>query len=288
MLSYRHAFHAGNHADVLKHTVLLQLIKQLQGKDKPFWVVDTHAGAGLYALDEGYAKQLAEYREGIGRLWGRTDLPGPVAEYVAAVQEVNPDGRLKHYPGSPWLAYRNLREQDKLRLFELHSTDVRLLQQNFAGSGKQALIQHEDGLSGLKAFLPPPPRRGLVLIDPSYEDKRDYLTVYQTLRDSLERFPNGVYALWYPCLARSETRDLPEKIKRLKSPEGAKGWLHVELCVRAREADENGRIGMYGSGLVILNPPWKLYETLQEVMPWLRDQLAQGEGASFTLEYESD
>ena len=284
MLSYRHAFHAGNHADVLKHTVLLQLMKLLQAKDKPFWVVDTHAGAGLYALDEGYAKQLAEYREGIGRLWGRTDLPGALADYLAAVQEVNPDGRLKYYPGSPWIAYRNLREQDRLRLFELHTTDVRLLQQNFAGSGKQTLIQNEDGLAGLKAFLPPPPRRGLVLIDPSYEDKRDYQRVHQTLRDALERFASGVYALWYPCLQRSETRELPEKLKRLP----AKGWLHVELCVRGREPDENGHVGMYGSGLVILNPPWKLYETLQDIMPWLRDTLAQGAGAEFTLDYKSE
>lgn len=279
MLSYRHAFHAGNHADVLKHTVLLQLIKQLHSKDKAFWVIDTHAGAGLYALDEGYAKQLAEYRDGIGRLWGRTDLPPVVAEYLAAVQEVNPDGRLKHYPGSPWLAYRNLREQDRLRLFELHTTDVRLLQQNFSGAGKQVLVQHEDGLAGLKALLPPSSRRGLVLIDPSYEDKRDYQKVYQTLRDALERFATGVYALWYPCLARSETRDLPEKLKRLP----AKSWLHVELCVRGRDADPNGHVGMYGSGLVILNPPWKLYDILQEIMPWLRDTLAQGPGAGFTL-----
>lgn len=291
MLSYRHAFHAGNHADVLKHTVLLQLVKQMQGKDKAFWAVDTHAGAGLYALDQGYAKQLGEYRDGVGRLWGRTDLPPTLAEYLAAVQEVNPDGRLKHYPGSPWLVYRNLREQDRLRLFELHTTDVRLLQQNFAGAGKQVLIQHEDGLAGLKALLPPPPRRGLVLIDPSYEDKRDYQKVHQTLRDSLERFATGVYALWYPCLARSETRDLPEKLKRL-GKQSAKGWLHVELCVRGREADPNdkngGHVGMYGSGLVVLNPPWKLYETLQEIMPWLRDTLAQGPGAAFTLEQETE
>jgi 23S rRNA (adenine2030-N6)-methyltransferase len=199
------------------------------------------------------------------------------------VEAVNPDGRLRHYPGSPWLAYNALREDDKLRLFELHTTDVRLLQQNFANAGKQVLIQGDDGLAGLKAFLPPPPRRGLVLIDPSYEDKQDYVRVYQTLRDALERFATGVYALWYPCLARSETRDLPEKIKRLP----AKGWLHVQLCVRGREADDEGRVGMYGSGLVILNPPWKLYETLQEIMPWLCETLAQSEGASFVLEQET-
>ncbi|HTH94766.1 MAG TPA: 23S rRNA (adenine(2030)-N(6))-methyltransferase RlmJ [Rhodocyclaceae bacterium] len=288
MFSYRHAFHAGNHADVLKHIVLLQLIKQLQGKDKPFWAIDTHAGAGLYALDEGHAKQLAEYREGIAKFWGRTDLPPVVADYLAAVQEVNPDGKLTRYPGSPWLAYRHLREQDKLRLFELHTTDARLLDQNFSGAGKQVLIQQEDGLAGLKSLLPPPPRRGLVLIDPSYEDKRDYLVVYQTLRDALERFSTGVYALWYPCLARSETRDLPEKLKRLKNANGAKGWLHVELRVRDRVADESGRIGMYGSGLVVLNPPWKLFEILQEVMPFLTETLAQGEGAGFTLEQESE
>lgn len=280
MLSYRHAFHAGNHADVLKHTALLQILLQLKGKDKPFWVVDTHAGAGLYALDEGYAQQLGEYREGVGRLWGRTDLPPALADYVAAVEAVNPDGRLRHYPGSPWLTQQSLREDDRLRLFELHSTDSRLLQSNFAEAGKQVLIQQEDGLAGLKGLLPPPPRRGLVLIDPSYEDKRDYVRVHQTVRDGLARFATGIYAIWYPCLARSESRELPEKLKRLP----AKSWLQVELNVRSRsETDANGHTGMFGSGLVVLNPPWKLYDALSEVMPWLQAHLAQGE-ASYVLE----
>ena len=283
MLSYRHAFHAGNHADVLKHTVLLQLLKHLSAKDKPFWAIDTHAGAGLYALDEGYAKQLAEYRDGIARLWGRSDLPEPLAEYVAAVGAVNADGRLRHYPGSPWLLWKHLRDTDKLHLFELHSTDARLLQQNFADAGKQVQIRADDGLAGLKALLPPAPRRSLVLVDPSYEDKRDYVRVHQTLRDALERFATGVYAVWYPCLQRSETRDLPEKLKRLP----AKGWLQVELCVRGREPDENGHVGMYGSGLVILNPPWMLHDTLKEMLPWLRDELAQGEGSSFLVEQKA-
>lgn len=287
MLSYRHAFHAGNHADVLKHTVLLQLISRLASKDKPFWIIDTHAGAGLYALDEGYAKQLGEYRDGIGRLWGRTDLPPTVAEYVKAVEAVNADGRLLRYPGSPWLAAQAAREEDKLRLFELHTTDVRLLEQNFANAGKRVLIQHTDGLAGLKSLLPPPPRRALTLIDPSYEDKRDYQTVYQTLRDALERFATGVYMVWYPCLARSETRELPQKLKRLVN-QGAKGWLHVEINVRGREPEAGSdHVGMFGSGLVVLNPPWQLYESLQEAVPWLSAVLAQSENASYVLEQET-
>jgi 23S rRNA (adenine2030-N6)-methyltransferase len=174
MLSYRHAFHAGNHADVLKHFTLIEILRHLRQKAAPFWFVDTHAGAGLYALDSGYATQLAEYRGGIGRLWDRSDLPAAFDDYLAAVRELNPDGTLRAYPGSPWIARRNLREQDRLRLFELHPTDSQLLADNFRTLGareqRRSLVQAMDGFAGLKALLPPPPRRALVLIDPSYEE----------------------------------------------------------------------------------------------------------------------
>jgi len=161
MLSYRHAFHAGNHADVLKHFVLMQLIRYLGQKDKPFWVIDTHAGAGLYALDSGYATKLAEFETGIAKLWQRNDLPAPLAEYVELVRALEPnrDGALRAYPGSPWLALQTLREQDRLRLFELHSSDSRLLQVNFRDEGRRVIIQASDGFAGLKALLPPAPRR---------------------------------------------------------------------------------------------------------------------------------
>ncbi len=279
MLSYRHAFHAGNHADVLKHLVLVQLTRYLGQKDKPFWVIDTHAGAGAYALDSGYAVKLAEYKEGIGRLWGRNDLPAALAEYVDLVRRLNPDRRLQAYPGSPYFALWTMREQDRLRLFELHSKDARLLLGNFQDAGKQVIVESTDGFAGLKALLPPPSRRALVLIDPSYEDKQDYERVFHTLKESLARFPGGTYALWYPQLTRLDAHELPQRLKRL----AAKNWLHVALRVNEPAKDS---FGMHGSGMFILNPPWTLHATLAEVMPYLVQVLGLDAGAGFTLEQE--
>lgn len=282
MLSYRHAFHAGNHADVLKHFVLVELIRHLCQKETPFWVVDTHAGAGMYALDTGYATRLAEYADGIGRLWSRKDLPPSLAEYLKLVREFNPDGALKAYPGSPWIAQRLLRAQDRLRLFELHSSDSALLQDNFRALGPSAtrrtIISATDGYAGLKAVLPPLPRRGLVLIDPSYEDKSDYSAVVLALKDALTRFATGTYMLWYPQLSRLDNQRLPTILKTLP----AKNWLHVALSVSLPQEDG---LGMRGSGLFILNPPWTLHKTLQEVMPYLVKVLGRDSGAAFVLEH---
>jgi len=280
MLSYRHAFHAGNHADVLKHFIEMQLLDYLRQKDKPFWYLDTHAGAGCYALDSGYAAQNAEYESGIARLWQRDDLPAPLAEYVALVKRLNTAGQLQLYPGSPLIALELLREQDRMRLFELHPTDSEILQQNFAKHGAQVLTQNSDGFAALKALLPPPPRRALVLIDPPYEDKQDYQRVTAALNAGLKRFASGVYAVWYPQLQRVETRQLPEQLKRLP----AKSWLHVALAVRAPDADG---FGMHGSGMFILNPPWLLHAVLQEVMPYLVKVLGQNGEGHFTLEYSA-
>jgi 23S rRNA (adenine2030-N6)-methyltransferase len=279
MLSYRHAFHAGNHADVLKHLVLVQLINYLGQKDKPFWYIDTHAGAGCYALDSGYAAKLSEYKNGIGRLWARSDLPAPLAEYVALVRRINPDRQLRAYPGSPYFALWTMREQDRLRLFELHSRDARLLQENFHDAGKQVIIEPTDGFAGLKALLPPPPRRALVLIDPSYEDKQDYEQVFHSLKEALTRFPGGTYVLWYPQLTRLDAHELPQRLKKLP----AKSWLHVALRVNTPAKDG---FGMHGSGMFVLNPPWTLHATLQEVMPFLVEVLGLDAGAGFTLEQE--
>ncbi|GHU20238.1 ribosomal RNA large subunit methyltransferase J [Betaproteobacteria bacterium] len=280
MLSYRHAFHAGNHADVLKHLVLVQLIRYLGQKEKPFWVIDTHAGAGAYDLDAGYAKKLAEYEGGIGRLWERKDLPAPVADYVDLIRRLNPDGRLRKYPGSPLLAWWTLREQDRLRLFELHGSDVRLLRKNFQDAGKRVVVEGSDGFAGLRALLPPPPRRAVVLIDPPYEEKQDYERVIQTLKDALTRFPGGSYAVWYPQLTRLEARELPQRLKRLP----VNGWLHASL--RVREPASDG-FGMHGSGLVVLNPPWTLHDTLAGALPFLVETLREDAGAGFTLEQQA-
>lgn len=281
MFSYRHAFHAGNHADVLKHLVLMQLTRYLAQKDKPFWYLDTHAGAGAYALDAGYAQKLSEYREGIGRLWERKDLPAALADYVALVRRLNPGERLTAYPGSPYFALWTLRDDDRLRLFELHSKDSQLLQACFADAGKRVIVEASDGFAGLKALLPPPTRRAVTLIDPSYEDKGDYERVILALKDSLARFATGTYALWYPQLTRREAHELPQRLKRLP----AKSWLHVALRVREPAADG---FGMHGSGMFVINPPWTLHATLAEVMPYLTEVLAVDSGAGFTLEQSED
>jgi len=284
MLSYRHAFHAGNHADVLKHFIEMQLLRYLAQKDKPFWYIDTHAGAGCYALDSGYATQNAEYESGIARLWGRDDLPTALADYVALVRGINPDGqmpddKIKLYPGSPLVAMELLRAQDKMRLYELHPTDSAILQENFAGHGSQVLMQTADGFGALKALLPPPPRRALVLIDPPYEEKQDYQRVVSALREGLQRFANGIYAVWYPQLQRNDARQLPEQLKQLP----VKSWLNVALTVQGESEDG---FGMHGSGMFVLNPPWTLHGVLQEVMPYLVRHLGQDGQAGYTLEQQ--
>lgn len=282
MLSYRHAFHAGNHADVLKHALLVRLSRYLGQKDKPYWIIDTHAGAGLYALDTGYATRLAEYRDGIGRLWGRDDLPDVLADYVDLVRGCNPDATaapdtLRVYPGSPWLALQTLRPQDRLRLFELHPSDHALLQQHFARDGRRVAVAKSSGYDALKALLPPPPRRALVLIDPPYETRDDYTRVVAALNEGLARFPTGLYAVWHPLLARTETQRLPDALKRLP----IKNWLHVTLTVHAPRADG---FGMHGSGMFVINPPWTLRETLENVLPYLVRVLGQDAGAGYTLD----
>jgi len=278
MLSYRHAFHAGNHADVLKHFIEVQLLRYLAQKEKPFWFIDTHAGAGCYALDSSYATKNAEYESGISLLWDRDDLPSKLAEYVALVKRFNPDGQLKLYPGSPLVGKELMREQDRMRLFELHPTDSEILHENFAGQSKQVVIQTTDGFDALKALLPPPPRRALVLIDPPYEDKQDYQRVLAAMRDGLKRFANGIYAVWYPQLQRTESRHLPGQLMKLP----VKSWLNVSLSIHA--PGEEG-FGMFGSGMFIFNPPWLLHGILQEVMPYLVKVLGREGESSFMLEF---
>jgi 23S rRNA (adenine2030-N6)-methyltransferase len=291
MLSYRHAFHAGNHADVLKHFVTIQLLSYLNQKDAPYMVIDTHAGAGVYELDAAYAAKNAEYETGISRLWDRNDLPAPLAEYVNLVKSMNPSGKMRYYPGSPYCAEKIMREQDRLRLFELHPSDAKILHENFSKleahaaaqgqrpttRGKRVLIQKGDGFLWLKALLPPPSRRGLILIDPPYEDKNDYRKVKDTLEDALKRFATGTYAIWYPVLQRMESRQMPEKLKRLPG----NGWLNVTLSISTPSPDG---FGLHSSGMFVINPPWTLEPLLRDVMPYLVKALGRDAGAGFTLE----
>jgi 23S rRNA (adenine2030-N6)-methyltransferase len=276
MLSYRHGFHAGNHADVLKHLTLVQLIRLLTQKEKALWVVDTHAGAGAYALDSKFAAKQREFADGIGRLWNATGLPEPVADYVAQVRACNPDGRLRVYPGSPQIALSLLRPHDRLRLFELHSTEQKVLAAHFAGAGRRVTVTPGDGFAGVRAVLPPPSRRGLVLIDPSYETRDDYAKVVATVADGLQRFATGCFAVWYPQLQRREAQRLPETLTRMAGAD----WLHATLSVRAPQDDG---FGLHGSGMFVFNPPWKLDAGLKTVLPVLAHVLAQDDTAGWTL-----
>ena len=279
MLSYRHAFHAGNHADVLKHIVLIRIARYMAEKPAPFWIIDTHAGAGRYALESDHAQKLGEYRDGIARLWDQPALPEAAADYLELVRQLNPDGQLRHYPGSPWLARACLRSEDRLRLYEMHSTDSKFLLECFKGAGRQVGITVGDGFAGLKAVLPPPPRRGLVLIDPSYETREDYSNVTKGVQEGLKRFATGSFAVWYPMLAKPESRKLPERLKNV----GAKSWLNVTLEVKAPSRDG---FGMNGSGMFVINPPWTLEKTLRETLPRIVELLAQDSGARYVIESE--
>jgi 23S rRNA (adenine2030-N6)-methyltransferase len=276
MLAYRHAFHAGNHADVLKHTVLTLVLRYMNQKDKSYRLVDTHAGAGGYSLEGRFAQTKGEFEQGIGRLWDRDDLPEAVADYVQLVRRFNPGGRLEQYPGSPAFAQMLLRPQDQLRLFELHPTDHRILQ-SYIGELKGAEVYDKDGFDGLKGQVPPASRRGVVLMDPSYEGHKDYGRVIGSLRDALARFAEGVYLVWYPQVSKLEAAQLPKRLEGI----APKGWLHARLTVQ--QPDQQG-FGLAGSGMFVINPPFTLHDELLKVLPYLTDTLGQYDGANFLLE----
>jgi 23S rRNA (adenine2030-N6)-methyltransferase len=277
MLAYRHAFHAGNHGDVLKHLVLTLVLAHMNLKDKGWRYVDTHAGAGGYALDGTFARKRSEFEAGIGRLWGRDDLPPAVAAYVDRVRLASGGGpALTQYPGSPLIAQSFARPQDQLRLFELHPTDSRILASAFAGDpGVQATMA--DGFEALKSQLPPPTRRGLVLVDPAYEGERDYARVHAAVRDALRRFADGTYIVWYPQVGKLGARELPRRLQALASG----SWLHARLTVA--RPDARG-FGMAGSGVFVVNPPYTLHASLQAVLPWLAQALAQTDEPGWLLD----
>ena len=275
MLAYRHAFHAGNHADVLKHCVLQQVLAYMNQKDKPYWVIDTHAGAGMYSLKSEYANTKSEYVDGIAKLWDCKDLPEVLSRYMELIQVCNAKGHWDVYPGSPEIIRRCIRPDDRMRLFELHPTDFDILEEHF-GRSKLAKVFKGDGFDALKALLPPPTRRGIVFMDPPYEIKSDYQRVVTSVAEGLKRFAEGIYIVWYPILTRGDHVPLIEELSALSQK-----TLNISMTVQ--EPDERG-FGMLGSGLFIINPPWTLADTMQPVMPYLIDKLAQFPGASYQID----
>ena len=293
MFSYRHAFHAGNHADVLKHTVLLAVLKHMAQKDTAFTVFDTHAGAGLYRLDGDYAQTSAEASQGFLKLIStKPDQPfaPAIQDYIDLVASFNAGGQWKVYPGSPFIIQQQLRGRDKLKLFELHPTDTKTLTANIAQleAGRQVAIEREDGFEGVKKFLPPPSRRALLLCDPSYEVKHDYVRVSAMVADALLRFATGTYVVWYPIIPRPEAHDLPRKLKTLANKAG-KSWLEATLTVKSSkllQSDEGETIrpGLPASGMFLINPPFTLKAVLKDALPQLVAILKQDQHATYTLE----
>jgi 23S rRNA (adenine2030-N6)-methyltransferase len=280
MLAYRHAFHAGNHADVLKHTVLTLVLRYMNLKDKGWRCIDTHAGAGGYSLQGEYAKKRGEFEQGIGGLYNRDDLPPPLADLVGLVRDFNAGKGLIQYPGSPAIAQALMRPQDQLRLFEIHPTDHKILA-SYLGDVPGVEVKMSDGYASLKSQLPPTTKRGVVLIDPPYEIKTDYPRALAAVREALERFPDCVVLLWLPQLQLVESAQLPQRLKAAADSGAKKGWVHARLTVA--QADARG-FGMLGSSMFIANPPHTLYDDLQPVMPFLATVLAQFDGARSALE----
>lgn len=257
MLSYRHGFHAGNPADVFKHTVLVFLVRSMQEKDKGILFVDTHAGPALYDLQSEVALKTREFEPGIARLWANRPAAGPQADYLALVEAHNPDGRLRYYPGSPALLRTLLRPQDDLVLCELHPSEQKALADRFGKDGR-VRVHAGDGYRALQKLVPPTTGRGLVLIDPSFELRSELDDMTAALRSALNRFAHGVYVIWYPIIDGRDTA--PDSVPAALEL-GGEQWL--DLRIRFPESQRLGR--MTGCGVAIINCPYRARALLQEM-----------------------
>lgn len=263
--------------------MLLHVLDYLGRKETPYTLIDTHAGAGIYDLTDDWARTSAEAEQGVLRVQQaatQAKAPPLIRRYLEALQTFNEPNTLRWYPGSPWLGLHAMREQDRLRLFEMHPNEGDILTHNLGclepAQQRQAELRRADGFSGLKAFVPPPSRRGMAIIDPSYEDKLDYKRVLQTLEEGLKRFATGTYFVWYPLVQRNEVQMMVKGMQRLAPGE----WLHVSLQVCKPSSDGHG---LFGSGVFVINPPYTLGTSLNETMPWLTRTLGQDKFAAYTL-----
>lgn len=272
-MNYRHAFHAGNHCDVLKHAALVLVLARLAAKDKPFIVLDTHAGRGLYDLDSDEARRSGEHLGGIVRIIDDAGAPDALRPYLDAVRRHNPFGGLRWYPGSPSIARDALRRGDGLKLCELHPEERAALEAQMAGDPAVRIFER-DGYQAVRAFLPPVERRGLVLIDPPFEKPGEYERLADALFDGVKRWASGTFMIWRPIKDDDGYRAFDRKIAAL----GLEKTLIAELSVAARAANK-----LTGSGLFIVNPPYGLAEALEEILPYLAVRLAAAEGAGWAL-----
>lgn len=272
MLSYRHGFHAGNHADVIKHLIYQYVLSYMGKKNKPFSIIDTHSGAGAYKLEDGFADKNKEYETGIGKLWQQTQAPESVLNYIDAVKRFNKENdsaTLSLYPGSPWFALDAMPLEGKAFFHELHPSDFDLLRQ-FVRTNRYRKAIHGDGYKESVGLFPPPSKRGVVIVDPPYELKDDYHKVVDYLQQMWKRFSSGVYMLWYPVVDR-------ERIEKMEQQLVKSGISNIQLFELSIEADTDER-GMTGSGMILINPPWTLKQEMEQVLPYLVNTLAPETG----------
>jgi 23S rRNA (adenine2030-N6)-methyltransferase len=305
-MNYRHSYHAGNFADVFKHSILTLLIQKLSQKEKPFCYIDTHAGTGCYDLRSRETQKTKEYLSGIAKVITQEEYPSDLEKYFAIIKQLNAGtSDLHYYPGSPYFVSKLLRSQDRMILMELHKEDAQILKQNFSNN-KQIIVHHYDGYLGLKAFLPPKEKRGLVLIDPPFEEKDEFTKIITGLKTALERWRNGIYAIWYPIKDQTAAADFlaqlqalsPNKIltskisinipkafqdvarrKRKRAAEHTKTYVSSEPSLQQshilkgegyKQQDQNQFVSC---GMAIVNPPWLLEEQLNKIVPWLQEKM---------------
>lgn len=274
-MNYRHAFHAGNHADVLKHLCIARILALLAKKDAPYAYLDSHAGVGLYDLLGDQASRTGEWREGIGRLWEQPALPEALMNYLQVVRALNADGRLRYYPGSPELARRLSRPQDRLHCNEKHPEDGALLKANMA-EDRRVAVHRGDGWHVPRALLPTAEKRVLLLIDPPFEQVDELQRCVKALNDALGRMRQAIVVIWYPIKDERQLRSFYQALAASAAPK----LLRAELMVHPAD----NALGLNGSGLAIANPPWGLEDSLHELLPWLAEQLAQSQ-ATWRLDW---
>lgn len=280
-MNYKHGYHAGNFADVIKHVTLIAIILSLQKKDTPFCYLDTHAGPGIYDLSSVEAQKTKEYKSGINKIIQQSNPPDIVKTYLHCVHHINSRyesakfAALNYYPGSPLLARELLRAEDRMIACELHADEYRILKNTFIND-KQVAVHHTDGFLGLKAFLPPKEKRGFILIDPPYENTDEFTRIAHSLPAALKRFSNGIYAIWYP---------IKDKYQLERFYRSLRTQLQQEILVAELTIFPDLPNHLNGSGLAIINPPFQLENTLKSTFSWIWKSLTINDQGGFRVHY---
>lgn len=270
-MNYRHIYHAGGFADVFKHTVLMLVLEYLRQKDKPFFVLDTHAGTGLYDLQSAEASKTAESATGILKIMGRQGMPEEIERYVKLVRSLNTDKKLRFYPGSPSVVKKLLRAADRFVAAELHPDDTRTLRRTLGNDRRIRVEEEQDGYTMIRARLPPHERRGLVLVDPPFEEKGEFDRMLDGLKEGYKRWPTGIYMFWYPVKDTKETNAFHHSLKQTGIPD----IMAIDFLIQK----PNDPSLLNGCGLALVNPPWTLAAQLGTIMPWLVRALTAGRGS---------